>query len=51
VSVFYYSYPKSQYSTVGKLNKNQVEDIAKRKGFSVEEAERWLVANLGYEPD
>ena len=33
---------------IGKINKDQVEDYAKRKGMSVEEAEKWLAPNLGY---
>jgi 5-methyltetrahydrofolate--homocysteine methyltransferase len=34
---------------VGKINRDQVEDYARRKGMSVDEAERWLAPNLGYD--
>ncbi len=33
---------------MGKINKDQVKDYAKRKGMSLDEAERWLAPNLGY---
>jgi 5-methyltetrahydrofolate--homocysteine methyltransferase len=51
VSGWYFSHPDSQYFVVGKLTKDQVEDYAKRKGWSLVEAERWLSANLDYDPD
>ncbi len=50
VSGYYFSHPDSKYFTVGKINREQVEDYAVRKGMSVDEAERWLAPNLGYEP-
>ncbi len=50
VSGLYFAHPESRYFGVGKLQKDQVEDYAKRKGMSLEEAERWLAPNLGYEP-
>jgi len=43
---WYFSNPKSQYFGVGKISKDQLEDYAKRKGWSIEEAERWLRPNL-----
>jgi 5-methyltetrahydrofolate--homocysteine methyltransferase len=46
VSGFYYSHPQSQYFAVGKIDKDQVEDYAKRKGWSIPLAERWLAPNL-----
>jgi 5-methyltetrahydrofolate--homocysteine methyltransferase len=46
VSGFYYSHPQSQYFAVGKIDKDQVEDYAKRKGWSIPMAERWLAPNL-----
>ena len=49
VSGWYFSHPKSSYFAVGKINKDQVENYAKRKGMMLEEAERWLAPNLGYE--
>jgi len=48
VSGFYFSHPGSKYFGLGKINKDQVEDYAKRKGMSVEVVERWLSPNLGY---
>jgi 5-methyltetrahydrofolate--homocysteine methyltransferase len=50
VSGFYFSHPESRYFAVGKIGRDQVEDYARRKGMSVATAERWLAANLGYEP-
>ena len=47
VSGFYLSHPESQYFAVAKLEKDQVADYAQRKGWSLEEAERWLAPNLG----
>ncbi|MFP4210151.1 MAG: methionine synthase [Alkalispirochaeta sp.] len=49
-SGFYFSHPESQYFGVGKLQPDQVEDWARRKGVSMEQAERWLQAVLAYEP-
>ncbi|MHB8447989.1 MAG: methionine synthase [Rudaea sp.] len=51
VSGWYFSHPDSQYFVVGKLTRDQVEDYARRKGWSLQEAERWLSANLDYDPD
>jgi 5-methyltetrahydrofolate--homocysteine methyltransferase len=51
VSGWYFSHPDSQYFVVGKLTKDQVEDYAERKGWTLAEAERWLSANLDYDPD
>jgi len=51
VSGWYFSHPDASYFAVGKINKDQVESYAKRKGMSLAEAERWLAPNLGYEPD
>jgi 5-methyltetrahydrofolate--homocysteine methyltransferase len=48
VSGFYFSHPDSQYFGVGKITKDQVQDYAKRKGISLEQAERWLAPNLAY---
>jgi 5-methyltetrahydrofolate--homocysteine methyltransferase len=50
VSGFYLSHPESGYFAVGKLGRDQVEDYARRKAMSVEEAERWLATYLAYEP-
>jgi 5-methyltetrahydrofolate--homocysteine methyltransferase len=48
VSGLYFSHPESHYFGVGKIRKDQVEEYAKRKGISLQEAERWLGPNLGY---
>ncbi|HTI95991.1 MAG TPA: methionine synthase [Rudaea sp.] len=51
VSGWYFSHPDSQYFVVGKLTRDQVEDYARRKGWALAEAERWLSANLDYDPE
>ena len=50
VSGWYFSHPEARYFGVGRLGRDQVEDYARRKGWSVEDAERWLAPNLGYTP-
>jgi 5-methyltetrahydrofolate--homocysteine methyltransferase len=50
VSGFYYAHPDSKYFAVGKIDRDQVASYAERKRISVEEAERWLAPNLGYDP-
>jgi 5-methyltetrahydrofolate--homocysteine methyltransferase len=49
VSGFYFAHPGAKYFTVGKIGRDQVEDYARRKGVTVEQAERWLRPNLAYE--
>ncbi|GAB2465625.1 methionine synthase [Jatrophihabitans fulvus] len=51
VSGWYFSHPQSQYFVLGRLGRDQVEDYAKRKGWTVAEAEKWLSPNLGYRTD
>ena len=51
VSGWYFSHPESKYFAVAKLAKDQVLDYAARKGMTIEQAERWLSANLDYEPE
>jgi 5-methyltetrahydrofolate--homocysteine methyltransferase len=51
VSGYYFSHPGSQYFVVGRLSREQVFDYAKRKSVSIQQAERWLAANLDYDPD
>jgi 5-methyltetrahydrofolate--homocysteine methyltransferase len=51
VSGWYFSHPQSQYFVVGRLAQDQVADYAKRKGWTLVEAERWLGPNLGYNPE
>ncbi len=48
VSGFCFSHPQSKYFTVGKINRDQVEDYARRKNMTVAQAEQWLAPNLGY---
>jgi 5-methyltetrahydrofolate--homocysteine methyltransferase len=48
VSGLYFSHPNSHYFGIGKIQKDQVEDYAKRKGMDVETIERWLGPNLAY---
>ncbi|MGD8281592.1 MAG: methionine synthase, partial [Gemmatimonadota bacterium] len=51
VSGWYIASPESKYFGVGRLGKDQVEDYAARKGWTVAEAEQWLAPNLGYDPE
>ena len=51
VSGLYFAHPESRYFAVDRISKDQVEDYAVRKGTSVEEIERWLAPNLGYDPE
>ncbi len=50
VSGLYFAHPKAHYFGVGKIEKDQVEDYARRKGWTVDEAERWLSPILNYVP-
>ncbi|HET7270568.1 MAG TPA: methionine synthase [Rubrobacter sp.] len=50
VSGYYFSHPDSRYFGVAEIGRDQTEDYATRKGWSLEEAERWLSPNLGYDP-
>ncbi|MDE2485818.1 MAG: B12-binding domain-containing protein, partial [Alphaproteobacteria bacterium] len=49
VSGLYFSHPESHYFGVGRIEKDQVEDYARRKGWTVGEAERWLGPILNYQ--
>jgi len=51
VSGWYFSHPQSQYFVVGRLAQDQVADYGRRKGWTLQEAERWLAPNLGYNPE
>jgi 5-methyltetrahydrofolate--homocysteine methyltransferase len=48
VSGLYFAHPEAKYFAVGKLGKDQLEDFAKRKGFTLAEAEKWLGPWLNY---
>ena len=50
VSGLYFSHPQAKYFNVGRINRDQLEDYAKRKGLPVEDVERWLTSSLAYEP-
>jgi 5-methyltetrahydrofolate--homocysteine methyltransferase len=50
VSGWYFAHPDARYFAVGKIQKDQVEEYARRKGMSVAEVEKWLAPNLGYVP-
>jgi 5-methyltetrahydrofolate--homocysteine methyltransferase len=49
VSGYYFWRPEAQYFGVGKIERDQVEDYARRKGMDVPTVERWLAPNLNYE--
>jgi 5-methyltetrahydrofolate--homocysteine methyltransferase len=51
VSGWYFSHPQAQYFVVGRVGRDQVEDYAARKGWTLREAERWLAPNLAYDPE
>ncbi len=51
VSGWYFSHPEARYFGVGRLERDQVADYARRKGWTVAEAEKWLAPNLGYEAE
>jgi len=50
VSGFYFAHPEARYFGVGKIGRDQVVDYAARKGWTVEETERWLGPILNYDP-
>ncbi|WP_036535704.1 methionine synthase [Oceanobacter kriegii] len=49
VSGWYFGHPESRYFGLGKIDKDQVQDIADRKGMTLETMERWLSPNLSYD--
>jgi len=51
VSGLYFAHPDSHYFGVGRIERDQAEDYAERKGWSLAEAERWLAPILNYEPE
>ena len=51
VSGLYFAHPESKYFAVGKIERDQLEDYARRKGMTVAEAEKWLMPYLNYNPD
>ncbi|MBH0013750.1 MULTISPECIES: methionine synthase [unclassified Pseudoalteromonas] len=51
VSGWYFSHPEAKYYAVAAVQRDQVEDYAKRTNMTLAEAERWLSPNLGYDPE
>jgi len=51
VSGLYFAHPESHYFGVGRIERDQAQDYAKRKGWPLAEAERWLAPILNYEPE
>jgi 5-methyltetrahydrofolate--homocysteine methyltransferase len=45
VSGYYFAHPESKYFGLGKIKKDQIEDYAKRRNISLEQAEKWLAPN------
>ncbi|TDI99463.1 MAG: methionine synthase [Deltaproteobacteria bacterium] len=50
VSGLYFAHPSARYFNLGRIDRDQVESYAARKGLSTQEVERWLAPNLGYDP-
>ena len=50
VSGLYFAHPQARYFVVGRLAHDQIEAYARRKGLTMEAAERWLSPNLAYDP-
>jgi 5-methyltetrahydrofolate--homocysteine methyltransferase len=50
VSGLYFAHPEARYFSLGKIERDQVDDYAARKGMTVAEVERWLGPNLNYDP-
>jgi 5-methyltetrahydrofolate--homocysteine methyltransferase len=51
VSGFYFAHPQSRFFALGKIERDQVVDYQKRKGWQLAEVERWLGPNLNYDPE
>ena len=50
VAGFYLAHPQSQYFAVGRIDRDQVNDYARRQGADPVQTERWLAPVLGYDP-
>jgi 5-methyltetrahydrofolate--homocysteine methyltransferase len=48
VSGYYFAHPQAQYFGVARIGRDQLEDYAKRRGCTIEQAEKWLRPNIGY---
>ncbi len=51
VSGLYFAHPEARYFSLGKIERDQVEDYSARKGLTLAETERWLGPNLNYDPE
>ena len=51
VSGFYFAHPEAKYFGVGVIGRDQVEDYARRKGFTIALVEKWNAPSLAYDPD
>ena len=51
VSGLYFAHPDAKYFGIGKIERDQVEDYAARKGWDMATAERWLAPILNYDPN
>ena len=51
VSGLYFAHPDARYFSVGRIDRDQVEDYAHRKGMDLKAVERWLQPNLAYDPN
>ena len=51
VSGLYFAHPDSRYFSVGRVDRDQVEDYSRRKRVGVPDIERWIAPNLAYDPD
>ena len=51
VSGLYFAHPEAKYFGVGMIDRDQVEDYARRKGLDLPTMEKWLAPNLSYDPD
>ncbi len=50
VSGWYFAHPEARYFGIGRIERDQVADYAKRKGMDLATMERWLAPNLAYDP-
>ena len=48
---FYFAHPLARYFAVGRIDRDQVEDYARRKNLAPAVVEKWLAQNLSYDPD
>jgi 5-methyltetrahydrofolate--homocysteine methyltransferase len=51
ISGIYFAHPESRFFSLGKIDRDQADDYAARKGWTLAEVERWLGPNLGYDPE